>query len=154
MVSDVQQLQKIRLECRTLVRKRALLSAGAATLPVPMLDVVVDAGILIDLIPDISRRFGLAPEHIEAMGEAQRQSTWKTIRERGSQLLGIVVTRQLVRSAVQTYARRLLAVQLAKFVPLGGQLLAAGVSYFVMRQIAFKHVEDCFAVAREGLATA
>lgn len=145
---EVQQLQQIRLECRALVRRRALLSAGAAAVPVPFLDMVVDAGILLELIPDISRRFGLAPEHIEAMGEADRQSTWKTIRERGSQLIGIVVTRQVVRSTFQTYARRVLAAQLAKFVPFGGQLLAAGLGYFVMRQIAYRHVEDCFAVAR------
>jgi hypothetical protein len=148
MPLDPQLLQQTRLECRSLVRKRALLSAGAAAVPVPLLDVVVDAGILMELIPDISRRFGLAPENIEAMDAGQQQSTWRGIRERGSQLLGIVVTRQLARSVFQTYARRLLAVQVAKYVPFGGQLLAAGLGYFVMRQIAYKHVEDCFAIAR------
>jgi uncharacterized protein (DUF697 family) len=147
MSSRSQELLQIRDECRALVRQRALISAGAAVVPVPFLDMVVDAGILMELIPEVSRRFGLAPEHIEAMPEAQRGITWKLIRERGSQLIGIVVTRQLARSTFQLYARRLLAAQLAKFVPLGGQLLAAGLGYFVMRKIAYQHVEDCYTVA-------
>lgn len=141
-------LDHIREECRALVRQRALVSAGAAALPVPLLDVVVDAGILLDLIPEISQRFGLAPERIESLDAAHRQSTWRVIRERGSQLIGIVVTRQLVRTSFQAFAGRLFIMQVARFVPLGGQMVAAGIGYFVMRQMAYKHVEDCYAVAK------
>lgn len=143
-----QDLGRIQRECQVLVRKRALISAGAAVVPVPLLDMVVDAGILIELIPEISRRFGLAPEHIEAMDEGSRGRVWHTIRTRGSQLRGIVVTRELVRRSFQSYAGRILSMQVAKFIPLGGQLVAAGLGYFVMRQIAYKHIEDCMAAAR------
>jgi uncharacterized protein (DUF697 family) len=145
------ELDLIRAECRTLVRRRALVSAGIAVLPVPLLDVVVDAGILLDLIPEISQRFGLAPDRIDALDDAHRQSVWRTIRQRGSQLIGIVVTRQLVRASFQAYAGRIIALQIAKFIPLGGQLVAAGLGYFVMRQLAYKHVEDCYAVALAAL---
>lgn len=144
------ELQHIREECRTLVRKRALVSAGVAAVPVPFLDVVVDAGILLDLIPEISVRFGLAPESIADMEENQRWRTLKLIGERGSQLLGVIVTRQAVRATFQTYATRVLAAQVAKFIPFGGQLIAAGLGYFVMRQIAYRHVDDCYAVANGG----
>jgi uncharacterized protein (DUF697 family) len=146
-MSDSSELARIRAECRTLVRQRALVSAGIAAIPVPLLDVVVDAGILLDLIPEISQRFGLTPERIEALDDGHRQTAWRTIRERGSQLIGIVVTRQLVRASFQAYAGRVVAMQIAKFIPFGGQLVAAGLGYFVMRQMAYKHVEDCYAVA-------
>jgi hypothetical protein len=36
----------IKEQCRALARKRALVSAGVAVVPVPFLDVVVDASIL------------------------------------------------------------------------------------------------------------
>ena len=58
------------------MRKRALVSAGVAVVPVPFLDVVVDAGILTALIPEISRRFGLAPEQIEAFDPETRTLAW------------------------------------------------------------------------------
>lgn len=144
------ELDRLRDECRELVRKRALISAGAAIVPVPMLDIVVDAGILMDLIPDISRRFGLATEDIDAMDPAQKEKTWRQIRRRGSQLIGIVLTRQLVRKSFQGMAGRLITRQISKFVPLGGQLVAAGLGYFVMRKIAYQHIDDCYAVALES----
>ncbi|EMO3725611.1 hypothetical protein ACWKDC_003367, partial [Acinetobacter baumannii] len=57
-------LEQIRDECQELIQKRAYVSAGAAIVPIPFFDVVVDLGILSQLIPDINSRFGLAPEHV------------------------------------------------------------------------------------------
>lgn len=147
MTYHPQDLDRIKDECRALVRKRAMLSAGAAVVPVPLLDLVVDAGILLELLPEISLRFGLAPESIESMDPDRKEQVWQTVRRRGSQLIGIVVTRTLVRKSFQIYVGRLLTLQIAKFVPLAGSLVAAGLGYFVMRQIAYKHVDDCLAVA-------
>lgn len=141
------ELEALKQECRALVRKRALVSAGAAVVPVPFFDVVVDAGILMQLIPEISRRFGLEPERIEQMDPARREKVWKQIRSRGSQLLGIVITRQIVRKSFLDFAGRIVSRQIAKFVPLGGQLVAAGLGYFVLRRMAYKHIDDCYAVA-------
>lgn len=147
-MTDLQELEALRQECRALVRKRALLSAGAAVVPVPFMDVMVDAGILMQLIPDISRRFGLEPEYIEQMDPQRREKVWKQIRSRGSQLIGIVVTRAIVRKGFMDFAGRIVTRQIAKFIPLGGQLVAAGLGYFVMRKMAYKHIDDCFAVAQ------
>jgi hypothetical protein len=44
-------LDRIRNECLELTKKRAYYSAGAAVIPVPFLDVVIDVGILSQLIP-------------------------------------------------------------------------------------------------------
>ncbi len=141
-------LEAIRKDCQQLVRKRALVSAGAAVVPVPFLDVVVDARILMVLLPEISQRFGLDPEGIDRMDAEHQRTAWRVIRQRGSQLIGIVLTRQLVRKAFMGFAGRLVARQVAKFIPLGGQLVAAGLGYFVMRKMAYRHIDDCFAVAQ------
>lgn len=141
------ELDAVRRECRALVRKRALVSAGAAVLPVPFLDVMVDAGILMQLIPDISQRFGLEVERIEGMEPGQREKVWRLVRVRGSQLIGIVLTRAIVRKTFLDFAGRIVARQIAKFIPLGGQLVAAGLGYFVMRRMAYQHIDDCYAVA-------
>lgn len=145
----MQELETIREECRALVRRRALVSAGVAVVPVPFLDVVVDARILMELLPEISRRFGLAPEGLQHLDTEHQRRAWRVIRERGSRLIGIVLTRRLVRQAFMGFGGRLVARQVAKFVPLGGQLVAAGLGYFVMRKMAYRHIDDCYAVAKE-----
>lgn len=141
------ELDRIRADCEALVRQRALVSAGVAVVPVPLLDVVVDASILTALIPEISRRFGLAPEQIEAFDPETKQLAWREVARRGSKFIGLVVTRAIVRQSVQGFATRLISKQVAKFVPLGGQLVAAGMGYFVLRKIAYQHIDDCYAVA-------
>ena len=146
-MSRAAELQQLRDECRALVRRRALVSAGAAVVPVPFFDVVVDAGVLLQLIPEISRRFGLAPEEIEGMPEDRRARAWQQIRARGSQLLGIVVTRAVVRRTFLSFAGRSVSRVLVRFVPLGGQVVAAGLGYFVMRKMAYRHIDDCYEVA-------
>lgn len=145
-----QQLQHIKKECRALVRKRALLSAGAAVVPVPLLDVVVDAGNLMQLIPEISQRFGLGAEVIEQMPAPQRDKIWALVRARGSQLIGIVMTRELIRKTILSFAGRLATRQVAKFIPFGGQIVAASLGYFVLRKIAYQHIDDCYAVAESA----
>lgn len=140
-------LDRIREECQALVRSRALVSAGAAVVPVPFLDMVVDARILLYLLPEISRRFGLDPEGIEQMDPEHRQTAWRVIGQRGSKLIGIVLTRQIVRRSFLGFAGRYVTRQVVKFVPLGGQIVAAGLGYFVMRKMAYRHIDDCYAVA-------
>lgn len=146
------ELERIRDECRHLVRSRALVSAGAAVIPVPFLDVAVDARILMLLLPEISHRFGLDPEGLRRMDTEHQATAWRSIRQRGSQLIGIVITRQLVRKTFLGFAGRYAARQVAKFIPLGGQLVAAGLGYFVMRKLAYNHIDDCYAVARDVAA--
>ena len=145
------EIDHIRSECESLVRKRSLVSAGVAVMPVPFLDVVVDASILTVLIPEISRRFGLAPEQIEAFDPETKKLAWSEIARRGSQFLGLVVTRTIVRQSIQGMASKVISKQVAKFVPFGGQLVAAGLGYFVMRRIAYRHIEDCYEVAKATL---
>jgi uncharacterized protein (DUF697 family) len=111
----------IKEQCRALARKRALVSAGVAVVPVPFLDVVVDASILTVLIPEISQRFGLAPEQIEAFDPETKKVVWSEVAKRGSQFIGLVVTRTLVRQSVQNMATKVISKQVAKFIPFGGK---------------------------------
>lgn len=142
-----QELEGIRRDCRRLIRRVSWVSAGAAVVPVPLLDVVVDVGVLIRLIPEINRRFGLEPESIEAMPDETRLQVWRRRTERGSELIGMVVTRELIRRSLQGMGTRILTKQVTKFIPLGGQIIAATMGYWVMRKLASRHVDDCFEVA-------
>ena len=132
----------IKEQCRALARKRALVSAGIAVVPVPFLDVVVDDSILTVLIPEISQRFGLAPEQIEAFDPETKKVVWSEVAKRGSQFIGLVVTQTVVRQSVQSMATKVISKQVAKFIPFGGQMVAAGLGYFVLRRIVYQHIDE------------
>ena len=141
-------LEIIRAECLELAKKRAYFSAGAAIIPVPFLDVVIDVGILSQLIPEINARFGLSPEQISVYDPATKQIHWNELRKRGVEFSGLVVARTAVKKSINNVAAKYITKQITKFIPLGGQAIAAGLGYFVMKTVADAHVEDCYKLAK------
>ena len=141
-------LEIIRAECLELAKKRAYFSAGAAIIPVPFFDVVIDVGILSQLIPEINARFGLSPEQISVYDPATKQIHWNELRKRGVEFSGLVVARTAVKKSINNVAAKYITKQITKFIPLGGQAIAAGLGYFVMKTVADPHVEDCYKLAK------
>lgn len=142
-------LEKIRLECLDLVKSRAKISAGVAIIPIPFLDVVVDVGMLSQLLPEITKRFGLTdaqdPSNIGS-SDAERK---KNLIERATAVGGLVATRGLVNKTIQGFGGRIIGKQVSKYVPLGGQIVAATIGYMIFKKIADDHVEQCYRVAKE-----
>lgn len=142
-------LERIREECLAMVQKRAYVSAGAAIIPVPFFDVVIDVGILSILIPDISARFGLAPEQVSVFDPKTKQVHWNELRKRGIEFSGFVVARTAIKKTINNFATKFVTKQVTKFIPLGGQAVAATLGYVIMKRIAEAHVEDCFKLATD-----
>jgi uncharacterized protein (DUF697 family) len=140
-------LEAIRAECLELVKKRAYCSAGAAVVPIPFLDVVIDVGILSQLIPEVNARFGLAPEQISVYDPETKQVQWNELRKRGVEFSGLVVARTAVKKSLNNVAAKVITKQVTKFIPLGGQIVAASLGYFVMKKVAGAHVEECYKIA-------
>jgi uncharacterized protein (DUF697 family) len=141
-------LENTRAECLELVKKRAYFSAGAAVIPVPFLDVVIDVGILSQLIPEINARFGLAPEQISVYDPKTKQVHWNELRKRGVEFSGLVVARTAVKKSINNVAAKYITKQVTKFIPLGGQMIAASLGYFVMKKVAEAHVEESYKLAK------
>ena len=141
-------LETIREECLDLVKKRAYFSAGAAVVPVPFLDVVIDVGILSQLIPHVNARFGLAPEQISVYDPETKQVHWNELRKRGITFSGLVIARTAVKKSINNVAAKVITKQVTKFIPLGGQIIAASLGYMVMKKVAEAHVEECYKIAK------
>lgn len=144
---SVAELREIKRDMERHVRRASWMSAGAAIVPVPLFDMVFDVGVLVNLVPKINEAFGLAPEQIDQMTEQTRMQVWRRRAERGSELIGMVVTRELIKRGLQNMTSRVVAKQVAKYIPLGGQIVAATWGYFIMKKLAMHHVEDCYEVA-------
>lgn len=141
-------LEQVREECLTLVKKRAYVSAGAAIVPIPFFDVAVDLGILSYLIPEINQRFGLAAEHVSVYDPKTKTIHWDELRKRGFEFSGFVVARTAAKRTFNGFMGKIVTKQITKFIPLGGQIIAASLGYFMMKKIAETHVQDSYAQAK------
>ena len=139
----------IAAQCRRLVTKRALVAAGVAMVPVPGLDWLTDVGILVKLLPEINRAFGLTPEQIERLAPDRRLVVYKAISTGGGLLLGRVVTRELVLQALKIVGVRLTTQQAAKFVPVAGQAVSAMLTFGALKYVCEQHIRQCQAVAHQ-----
>lgn len=141
-------LEQARRDCLELIQKRAYFSAGAAVVPIPFFDVVFDVGILTKLIPEINERFGLDQAHVSVFNPETKEVHWQELRKRGIQFSGLMVARTGVKKSLNGFISKMLTKQVTKFIPLGGQLIAAGLGYFVFKKIAAAHVDDCYQLAK------
>ena len=142
-------LEQVRKDCQKMVKKRARYSAGVALVPVPFFDVAVDAGMLTQLIPDISERFGLIEGRESAVDLASREIHWKALKDRTVDFAGLIATRGIVKKTVQGFGGRIAAKQVTKFIPLGGQMVAATMGYMIFKKIANDHIEQCYKLAKD-----
>lgn len=147
----LEQLDALRDECKAMVTKRAGLSAGAAVLPIPGLDLGADIALLVELIPAINQKFGLAPEQIEGLDPKLKRVILIGATSLGNKMIGKWVTQQLVMQTLKRVGIRVTTKTVAKFVPILGQALAASISFGAMKLLGNAHVEDCYKVARQAL---
>jgi uncharacterized protein (DUF697 family) len=144
------ELLRTRAACRSLVLRRASLSAGAAVLPLPILDVGTDIAILLRLIPAINREFGLTPEQIERLDPETKRVVLVLISSLGSGLIGRVMKKELILKFVQKAGLRVTAGTVSKVVPIVGSALAATLSFTAMKMLGDAHVEECYRLAVEA----
>jgi len=148
------EIDAVVRHCRRMVSRRALVAAGVAVVPIPGVDWITDVAVLMRLIPDINRAFGLTPEQVERLAPDRRVVVYKAISAGGGLLIGKVVTREVVIQALRLVGVRLTTQQAAKFVPIAGQALSAALTYSSLRYVCEQHIQQCVAVSRQLLQLA
>jgi hypothetical protein len=149
--STPEDLEAVKKRCRAMLTKRALVSAGASIVPVPGLDIATDVGLLLKLIPEINREFGLTPGQIERLNPDRRVLVYKATIAFGGLLIGRAVTHELVMMTLGKAGIRVSVKQATKYVPIAGQALSAALSFTAMRYVGLQHINDCVRVAQDVL---
>lgn len=150
LAADDAALKSAVIRSRKLLHKRAMMAAVASAVPVPGLDWAVDAALLSKLIPAINKEFGLAPEQIDQLDPKKREQVEKAVAMVGSVLVGKFISRDLIIKASTKIGTRMATKQLAKYIPLAGQLVAASVGYAAIRYFGEEHMKDCIRVAQQA----
>jgi len=60
----------------------------------------------------------------------------------------LVVARTAAKQSLNGMVGKVLTKQVTKFIPLGGQIVAASLGYIIMKKIAEAHVEESYKMAK------
>ena len=143
------EVEAVVRQCRRLVNMRALVAAGVAVVPIPGVDWITDVAVLLKLIPEINRAFGLTPDQIERLAPDRRLVVYKTISAGSGMLVGRLVTRELVIKLLKLVGVRLTTQQAAKYVPIAGQAVSALLTFSSLKFVCEQHIQQCVAVSRQ-----
>lgn len=145
---SIEELEKIRTSCKTMVKKRAAVSGGAVLIPIPGADIAADISMLLELIPTINRKFGLTPEQIDELDIRHKALILEMIKKVGADLVGRIITKKLVMAALKKVGVRMAAKQVLKYIPFAGQAAAVALSVAAMMYVGNSHVDECFDIAK------
>jgi uncharacterized protein (DUF697 family) len=143
------EVEAVVRQCRRMVNKRALVAAGVAVVPIPGVDWITDVAVLLKLIPEINRAFGLTPEQVERLAPDRRLVVYKTISAGSGMLVGRLVTRDLIVKLLKLVGVRLSTQQAAKYVPIAGQAVSAVLTFSSLKFVCEQHIQQCVAVSRQ-----
>ena len=143
------EVEAVVRHCRRIVNRRALVAAGVAAVPIPGVDWVTDVAVLLKLIPEINRAFGLTQEQVERLSPDRRLVVYKAISAGGGLLVGRLVTRELVIKLLKLVGVRLTTQQAAKYVPIAGQAVSAMLTFSSLKYVCEQHIQQCVAVSRQ-----
>ncbi len=143
------EVESVVRQCRRLVTKRALVAAGVSVVPIPGVDWITDVAVLMKLIPEINRAFGLTPDQIERLAPDRRVVVYKAISAGGGLLVGRLVTRELIIKLLKLVGVRLTTQQAAKYVPLAGQAISAALTFSSLKYVCEQHIQQCVSVSRQ-----
>lgn len=150
MAADDAALEAAVRRSRALLHKRALVAAVASAIPFPGLDWAVDAALLSKLIPQINKEFGLTPAQLDQLDPTKQEQLHKATSLVGTVLVGKFISRDLLIKVITKIGVRLTGKQLAKYVPLAGQVIAAAIGYGAIRYFGEEHLKDCIRVAKQA----
>lgn len=144
-----QEIDAVVKQCRRLVTKRAMVAAGVSMVPIPGVDWVTDVAVLMKLIPEINRAFGLTPEQVERLAPDRQLVVYKAISAGGGMLVGRLVTRELIIKLLKLVGVRLTTQQAAKYVPIAGQAVSAVLTFTSLKFVAEQHIQQCVSVSKQ-----
>jgi len=133
--------------------KKSLLSAAASAVPVPLADIATDVVLLRQIIPRISEMFGLSKEQIDEYNPQVAVFIYDIAKRLGAKMIGSYITKELIMQILKKAGIRLTAKQAARYVPVIGQAVSAGISYAAMRVIIHSHINQCYKVVRAVIET-
>lgn len=131
-----------REACLGKARLTAALVAASTAIPIPGADIAVDLGLLLRLLGEIRDSYGLDESTLNSLGPMLANVASR---------VASVLTREGLLLALKSFAGKATFRQFAKWAPIVGPLVAAGVGYWLTVTVAEGFVDDCHKLAEAVL---
>lgn len=143
-------LAKKRQAAEKVVGVYAGLAAANALNPIPGLDIGVDIGLLTRMARYVISAYGLRKEQVEALqGDAKKRTyAYKALHEVADRFTPYL-TERFVLSALRRVGVKAAARESAKWVPVVGTLISAGLGYQLAAHYGSKLIQDCESATKE-----
>lgn len=141
-------LERIRLACLQMIRRRALIAAAASFVPIPGAGLITDTAVLVSLIDDINEKFALDKEAISQLAPAKKALAYQLMTRAGGMLAARFSTSRLLGLILQRAGLRLGFVEATRYAPLIGQAISAAIAYLILTGITRHHVDQCAQLAK------
>ena len=136
------------------LKKRLWFTVGALVVfrlcsfvPLPGIDLITDVAVLLALLGDINRRFGLTEAQVETLSPSRKALAYKLTTAAGGFFATRMATSQVFLTLLRRAGPRLGIMEATRFAPIVGPVVAALIAYFTLTRIARRHVEQCAEIA-------
>ena len=147
--STTHPTDQLAAQLKKSLTRKALFASATSLIPLPLIDLAIDAALLASVFNDIHQAFGLTPQQISALDTHKRQRTYTAIQLVGNRVIGTFVTHRVVMHLAKGIGLRLTVQQMSKAVPLAGQIASAAINYATMRHLIRRHIDDCATIAKQ-----
>ena len=141
-----QAIKEKRLVADKVVSWSAVASAANGLNPIPGIDISVDVGILVNMVNQIFRIFGMSPEQIRFMEEKfpklKKSPHWEGIKQGIAKLAARYLTSEALILVLKRMSGRVAVKQISRFLPFVGQAIAAGIGYKMTTALGEQVADD------------
>lgn len=140
--------KELEVECRALIQRYALVSAGSSAVPLPALDIAVDLFNMQNCLNTINKKFGLSEDDIAGM-PAHEKVIIQSLLSGGATFLGQKITAELIKRMAMRVGVKVAGKQFTKFIPFIGPAISATIGYTTFSKLCNQHVDDCLKASRK-----
>jgi uncharacterized protein (DUF697 family) len=144
IAKTVEDLEEIRRKCRRMVNVRAAAAGVASGQPVPIIDMGADYLILKEMIPAITKRFGLNDDQISSLSPELQTAITKAITAAGvnwakKKSVEVFITSLLKRAGSRTAKKTA-----TRFMGPIGWIVGGGIGFASIKVIGTEHINECY----------
>ena len=147
--SDNELYVSLATGCFAMARWRAALAGLSSLVPVPGLGLAIDVALLMSIIEEINRRYGLSARQVEALASNRKAVVFQMTKSAGGFFATRIAASQTFALILSRAGLRLGIAEAARFAPVIGQIAAALIAYFTLIRLAKKHIAQCASIVQE-----
>jgi hypothetical protein len=140
-------LADVHRQCMAMARRRAGLSAMSSFVPLPGVGLITDVAVLLGLLAEINRRFGLSEAQIETLSPSRKALAYQLTTAAGGFVAARLASSRVLLTLLRRAGARLGIMEATRFAPIIGQAISAGIAYLTLTRIARRHIEQCAQIA-------